>query len=184
MDTASLPQDLQQAVEFHGHICPGLLIGWRLVKAVQQELGLQKADDEELVAVAENNSCSVDAFQSLLSTTFGKGNFKWLDYGKQAFTVYDRKRSRAVRALFVGDKFKTMLPDGTVDREAFVQTLLSAPDNDVVSISEAPYEPPEYAKIEQSLVCTDCGELVQSSRALHQNDKVYCKPCAKTEGLL
>lgn len=184
MDMASLPADLQHAVDFHGHICPGVLIGWRLVQAIQQELDLQKAEDEELVAVAENNSCSVDAFQALLSTTFGKGNLKWSDYGKQAFTVYDRKRSKAVRALFTGDKLKSMLPDGTMDRQAFMRALLTAPDADVVSLADVPFEPPEMAKIEMSLVCARCGELVQQSRSLHQNDKTLCKPCAAQEGLL
>ncbi len=183
MDIASLPEDLKHAVDFHGHICPGVVIGWRMVRAVQQELGLQKAEDEELVAVAENNSCSVDAFQALLSTTFGKGNLKWLDYGKQAFTVYDRKRQKAVRALFTGDKLKPQLPDGAMDRQAFMEALLDASEADVVRVDEAPFEPPAMAQIEPSLVCVRCGENVQQSRSLEKDKQTLCKPCAAKEGL-
>jgi formylmethanofuran dehydrogenase subunit E len=78
MPDSQLPADLDKVVAFHGHLCPGLLIGYRAAKAARQALGLAApSQDEELVAVVENNSCSVDAFQVLLSTTFGKGNLKW-----------------------------------------------------------------------------------------------------------
>ncbi len=116
MDLGPLPEKLQPVVAFHGHLCPGLLIGYRAALAASQALNLGKSEDEELVTIAENNSCSVDAFQQMLSTTFGKGNLIWRDYGKQAFTVIDRRQNRAVRVSFIGDKLKHTLPDGKVDR--------------------------------------------------------------------
>ena len=68
-----LPNDFQECVHFHGHLCPGLAIGYGAVKAAQQALGLAAAEDEEVVAVVENDSCAVDAIQVLLGCTFGKG---------------------------------------------------------------------------------------------------------------
>jgi formylmethanofuran dehydrogenase subunit E len=120
MDQVNLPEDLKHAIDFHGHLCPGLMIGWRAARAISQALDLKPSQDEELVAVVENDSCSVDAFQALLSTTFGKGNLKWLDHGKQVFTVIDRKAGRAVRASFIGDRKKHQKPDGSTDRESFM----------------------------------------------------------------
>jgi formylmethanofuran dehydrogenase subunit E len=31
-----LPEDLRSAVAFHGHLCPGLLIGYRAVRAAME----------------------------------------------------------------------------------------------------------------------------------------------------
>ena len=64
--------------------------------------------DEELVCIAENNSCSVDAVQSLLGCTTGKGNLILVDNGKQAFTFYSRDQNRAMRIYFQGDVFGRM----------------------------------------------------------------------------
>jgi formylmethanofuran dehydrogenase subunit E len=181
MDIGPLPPDLQAVVRFHGHLCPGLLIGYRAAKAAADFLGLGPSRDEELVAVVENNSCSVDAFQYLLSTTFGKGNLIWHDHGKQVFTVIDRDHGRAVRVSFVGDQLKKPGPDGKIDRESFARALLHAPQEQVVALKEVPPEPPAEAVIERSLFCARCGEPVQASRAVKIGDRVLCKPCAMQE---
>ncbi|MCF8031847.1 MAG: hypothetical protein K9K66_00350 [Desulfarculaceae bacterium] len=182
MDLGTLPEDLKPLVKFHGHLCPGLLIGYRAAKAAADSLGLGPAEDEELVAVAENNSCSVDAFQQMLSTTFGKGNLIWRDYGKQAFTVIDRDKGKAVRVRFIGDGLKQKRPDGSVDREAFVQDLINRPQDEVVSVEEVAVEPPSEAVIEQSIACARCGEPTQSSRTVELAGQVYCRPCAAEVG--
>lgn len=184
MDAASLPDDLQKAVAFHGHLCPGLVIGYRAAKAAAAALGVGQSEDEELVALVENNSCSVDAFQALLSTTFGKGNLKWLDFGKQAFTLMDRGRGRAVRVVFVGDGLKRPGPDGGTDREAFMQALLAAPEDQVVRVEPVDAPPPPEARIEPSLTCACCGEGVQASRTVTTySGETYCLPCAQREAV-
>ena len=183
MDMKNLPPDLKRAVDFHGHLCPGLMIGWRAAEAAASALNIKKATDEELVAVVENNSCSVDAFQFLLSTTFGKGNLKWLDHGKQVFTLIDRGQDKAVRVAFKGDHLKTKGPGGATDREAFMQALLSAPDEELLDVREVPASPPELARVEPTIFCARCGEGVQKSRSVKDGERVLCRPCAKEEGL-
>ncbi len=178
MDQAKLPADLQRAIEFHGHLCPGLMVGWRAARAAASALGLEPSQDEELVAVVENDSCSVDAFQSMLSTTFGKGNLKWLDHGKQVFTVFDRRAGRAVRVAFVGDRKKYRRPDGTSDREAFMQELLSAPDSELLEVREVAAQPPAEARMEPSLDCQRCGEATQQSKMVEVEGRLLCRPCA------
>ena len=78
-----------EVVSFHGHACPGLAFGYRVAEVALQELG-DKAEDEELVAVVENNSCAVDAIQVMAGCTFGKGNLIFKDYGKQVYTFIRR----------------------------------------------------------------------------------------------
>ena len=61
----------EKAVAFHGHACPGLALGVRLCEFVQQELGVGVSPDEELVCIAETDSCPVDAVQAILGCTRG-----------------------------------------------------------------------------------------------------------------
>ncbi|NOZ25951.1 MAG: formylmethanofuran dehydrogenase, partial [Nitrospirae bacterium] len=70
----------EDAVRFHGHVCPGLALGYRVSDLVLRELG-PRSEDEELVAIVENNSCAVDAIQVMTGCTFGKGNLIFRDYG-------------------------------------------------------------------------------------------------------
>ena len=77
------------------------MIGWRAARAASEWLGVKSSGDEELVTIAENNSCSVDAFQYMLSTTFGKGNLVFKDHGKQVFTVISREGAKTGRSGFL-----------------------------------------------------------------------------------
>src|SRR5659263_107475 len=123
-DGLQLPDDLRRAVAFHGHLCPGLLIGWRAAVAAAAALEVTGSPDEELILIAENDSCSVDAFQALLSTTFGKGNLIFRDFGKQVFTLGDRRSDRSVRVALRSDAFQPGL-----SREAKIECLLTDDSN-------------------------------------------------------
>lgn len=60
---------------FHGHVCPGLALGFVASDFAMAKLLASHAEDEELVAVVENDACFADAVQVLTGCTFGKGNF-------------------------------------------------------------------------------------------------------------
>ncbi|MGC8781549.1 MAG: FmdE family protein, partial [Anaerolineae bacterium] len=60
---------LEEAIRFHGHFCPGLLIGYRAAQIALRELGVERVADEELVAICENDACGVDAVQVLTGCT-------------------------------------------------------------------------------------------------------------------
>lgn len=181
MSQTNIPPELQRAVDFHGHLCPGLVIGFRAAQAAQKALGLTRSQDEELVATVENNSCSVDAIQVMLGTTFGKGNLVWVDRGKQVFTITDRAKSRAVRVSFQGEHLRPRLPDGSVDRPAFMEALLANPLEDIFKVEEVAPEPTPMARIEPSLICSVCGEPTQASRTRKVGDRVLCLACAAKE---
>src|SRR5512146_997123 len=96
MDTFS-DTDLRETVQFHGHLCPGLALGYRVAKAALRELKADRPHDEELVAIVENDSCSADAIQFVTGCTFGTGNLVFRDYGKHVYTLYNRKTGSGVR---------------------------------------------------------------------------------------
>ena len=163
-------------IAFHGHSCPGLAIGYRMSKAGLAFLSGSRAEDEELVAIVENDACGVDALQCLTGCTFGKGNLLFKDYGKHVYTLYNRKSGKGVRvvlnALSVSENIRK-------DREQFIKWLLTAPEEEVVTLREVQIDEPEPARITNSVECEFCGEAVMETRRREVNGKTVCIPCAE-----
>jgi len=186
-----MEEDFKKAAEFHGHICPGLAIGYRAAKYANEHYPRSK--DEELVCIAENKSCSIDAIQFMLGCTAGKGNLLFKDYGKQAFTFYSRDKNKALRIYFRGGILKGMdelrqkmvLGElGPEDRERMAafrsqatEKVLSARDEDILTVEEVDIPAPEKARIHPSLKCEECGEEFMEILGRTAGGKVLCKGC-------
>ena len=186
-----MEEDFKKAAEFHGHICPGLAMGYRVARFVKAHY--PRSEDEELVCIAENKSCSVDAIQSLLGCTAGKGNLILVDNGKQAFTFYSRDQGKALRIYFKGDVFAGMdamrqktaagalTPEERKEmggmRSRIIEQILTGRDEDLLAVREAEIPAPEKARIYPSLVCQECGERFMEIMGRTANGKVLCKDC-------
>ena len=99
---------LEEATRFHGHFCPGLMIGFRAAQIALRELGVERAEDEELIAICETDACSVDAVQVLTGCTVGKGNLILRDWGKQVFTFGRRSDGKMLRVAL---RYRAPAPD-------------------------------------------------------------------------
>lgn len=163
-------------IAFHGHSCPGLAIGYRMSKAAMAFLSDSRAKDEEIVAIVENNACGVDALQCLSGCTFGKGNFIFKDYGKHAYTLYSRNSGKGVRVVFNARSIPQNLRD---DKDQFIDWLLTAQEEDILSLKEVRIDEPEPAGIMNSVTCEFCGEGVMETRIRKINGRQACIPCAK-----
>lgn len=186
-----MEEDFKKAVEFHGHVCLGLAMGYRVARYVKGHY--PRSEDEELVCIAENKSCSVDAVQSLLGCTAGKGNLVLVDNGKQAFTFYSRDQGKALRIYFKGDVFAGMdalrqkMAAGTLTagekkemeglRSRIIEQILTGRDEDLLDVREAEIPAPEKARIYPSLVCQECGERFMEIMGRTAEGKVLCKDC-------
>ena len=62
----------EQVIDFHGHTCPGIAIGYRVATLAQREMGIRPTSDSELLVKAETHSCAVDAFQIINKATIGR----------------------------------------------------------------------------------------------------------------
>jgi len=191
MDEISIDTDLGKAVEFHGHLCPGLAIGYRVARYVKEHY--PRSEDEELVCIAENNSCSVDAVQELLGCTFGKGNLIYRDNGKQVFTFFSRKEGRAMRIYFKGDLsgsmddlraryFKGDLSEKEKTefeamRSQVTEHIIKAADDELLHVSEVDIPAPQKARIYPSLQCQVCKEGFMEICGRTANGKTICKEC-------
>ncbi len=169
METKQL---MEKAVKFHGHSCPGVATGVLVAKYILDHDN-EFSIDEELVAVVENDNCSVDALQSLLGTTFGKGNLIFKDYGKNNYTIFNRDRKKAVKLSAKPRSFG----DRELSREERIQQLLNSNPEDVFEIKPVEFKPPERAQIRESIICENCGEPTMSTRIINYKNKKLCIPC-------
>ncbi|HML27152.1 MAG TPA: FmdE family protein, partial [Methanomethylovorans sp.] len=53
-DTVRKIASFDDASRFHGHVCPGLTIGYIAAKAAIEKLEAERDVDEELVTIVEN----------------------------------------------------------------------------------------------------------------------------------
>ena len=169
--------DYQEIISFHGHECPGLAIGYRMAAAGMEALDSVRSEDEEIVAIVENNACGVDALQCVTGCTFGKGNLVFRDYGKHVYTLYSRKTGRGVRVVFQGEKIPE---DARAERMAMARWILDAPADRFLSITRVSIDEPEPARIMKSEPCSECGEATMESRLREVDGRRTCIPCAET----
>ncbi len=169
-------QLMEKAVEFHGHACPGVAIGVMAAKYVLDH-GADFSIDEELVAIVENDNCSVDGIQALLGTTFGKGNLIFKDFGKNSYTFFNRKTNKAVRLSLRENLFSNK----DKSRDERIEELLNARPEDIFDIKEADMKVPEYAQRRDSIICYNCGEPTMDTKAREHNGVMLCIPCYEEE---
>lgn len=177
---------LDELVDFHGHMCPGLAIGYRATIAGLSRLGIGRARDEEVLAIVENDSCSVDAVQFLAGATFGKGNLFFRDWGKQVFTFARRDQETAVRvalrwgSLDSGEAGAAESGQSAEDsRRRRTEMILGSSEDDLFVIREVKLELPPQARIFKSVQCECCGEPAMETRLVKIGGKEVCMDCAR-----
>ncbi len=192
-----LPEDFIRCVNFHGHLCPGLAIGYAAVKAAETVLDLTPAEDEEIVAIVENDSCAVDAIQVLLGCTFGKGNLVFRDWGKHVYTFMERKGGRAARvrlkpmertgrAQRAELRKKIARGDATPDERRLYEDLKKQAALDIIEtdsdrlfhVREIEAELPPRARIVETRACDRCGEQTVIDKMIESDGATLCRGCA------
>jgi formylmethanofuran dehydrogenase subunit E len=189
--------DLREIIQFHGHLCPGLALGYRVAKAALRELHADRPQDEELVAIVENDSCAADAVQFITGCTFGKGNLVFRDYGKHVYTFHNRRTGRGVRisedyrgfgedSRFSGLKKRQQAgEDVSRELQAYkmekAAAILKADEKEIFTITSIAAPPPQEARIRGSVRCALCGEKLMESRGRVKNGAIVCIPCFESE---
>lgn len=185
--------DLRETIQFHGHLCPGLALGYRVAKAALRELEAERPEDEDLVAVVENDSCAADAIQFITGCTFGKGNLIFRDYGKHVYTFFNRRTGRGIRVSedyrgFENDERYRALKNkqkagGDVDqqmREVLMDkaaAILRAGEQELMRLVPEDAPLPSRARISASIRCASCGERFMEPRGRVRGSKIVCIPC-------
>ncbi len=189
-------EDFRKCADFHGHVCPGLAIGYRSSKRAMDWLAENRADDEEIVAIIETDACGADAVQVLTGCTFGKGNLIFKDHGKHVLTLISRKTGDGIRVALKAGAFeidpehrqlmaKIRKGDATeAERKRFQELHLNRSLEvmekdegtlfDVRKIHEAL---PAKAKVEPSKPCDQCGEPTMGTKLREHDGRMLCGGC-------
>jgi formylmethanofuran dehydrogenase subunit E len=189
-------KDFRKCADFHGHICPGLAIGYRASTAALDWLEENRAMDEEMVATVETDACGTDAVQVLTGCTLGKGNLIQKYHGKHVYTLVSRRSGEGVRvALKAGvlelserhQELVRKLTDGEAtpdDRKEFwklhhqkAHYILVKPLKDLFLMRTSHITVPPKAMIEPSSLCERCGEPTMVSKLAEIDGHFVCRDC-------
>lgn len=159
----------KKCIEFHGHECGGLLIGFRASLYAMELLDLDYSQDEETACITENDACGVDAIQVVMGCSAGKGNLLFKMRGKQAFSFYNRKTGRSIRLIL-----KETEP---MEKEEKHRYLKTQPAERLFKVQELTETFPEKARSFASVECECCGEMTAENMIRLQEGKKVCLDC-------
>ena len=159
----------QDCVDFHGHECGGLTIGYKASLYAIQLLGLEFSEDEQVVCISENDACGVDAISVMLGCSIGKGNLLFRIRGKSAYNFYNRKTGKSVRLVL---KPKP----GMTKEESFAYYQGCRPE-EMFDVKETTVPLPEKAKLFDSYTCDCCGEVTGANWIRSLDAKKVCLDC-------
>ena len=191
---------IDKATAFHGHWCMGLAAGIRVSAWAMQ--AFDPFDHKNMVAVSETASCAIDAVQSLLGCTYGKGNLILLDRGKNAFSFFrladgmsarvveryandpDAQRIAEIRreltsqniSEWIRTRFEVEMAKLYKKR---LDVLLRAGFEELFEVKKPDYGVPQRSRSLAQVQCKRCGEGVAKSRAMIIAGKSYCPDCAQ-----
>ncbi len=174
---------LEEAVRFHGHLCPGQVLGVRMTLAGCREVGIDRprSAGKRLVVFVEIDRCATDAIQALTGVSIGKRTLKHLDYGKMAATFVDVESSRAVR---VGAREEARAragewaPDVADGRRAQIAAYRVMPEAELLTITPVVIAPGWLDRRRVRVSCDACGEGVNYQREVVKGGRALCRPCA------
>lgn len=161
-----------KCVEFHGHSCSGLTIGFKAALYAMDLLDFEFSDNEQIVCVAENDGCSIDAIQIVTGCSVGKGNLLFHMTGKQAYTFYSRADRKAVRLVL------KPAPAHIGRAESLVYYQMQDPE-DMFDIKPVTLRLPTPSRSFQNVVCEACGESTAEHYIRLQGGKQVCPDCWK-----
>lgn len=166
----------EKCAEFHGHECGGLTIGFKAALYIIELLGLRQdesgcvSDTEDLVCVAENKTCSVDAIRVILGCTERKGNLQFHLTDSQSFTVFNRRTREAVRI---------MLKDRPAEltREQSLAYYQSKEPSVLFERRDVTLSMPEVGRKNETYTCAFCGEICGADWIRYMDGKPLCLDC-------
>ena len=139
--------------------------------------------------------CFVDGVQVATGCTFGKSNIEKLNYEKNAITLIDVKKKKAVRVALnpefqkkgLGSKFVQMRSQGIepqdIDAEIvdpMIENIMKQPDDVLFKISDVfDYDFKEKKGTFEWYECEKCGEVVFAHGMRIKNGKKLCIPCSR-----
>ena len=179
----SLDALLQEAVAFHGHLCPGQVLGVRMALVGCREAGVARPQSagKGLVVFVEIDRCATDAIQVVTGVSVGKRTLKHLDYGKMAATFVNVSTGVAVRVA-ARDEARQMASEWAVaesdPRRAQTAAYRVMPESELFRIEPVVVHPGWLDRRRVRVSCQACGEGINYQREVTVSGRTLCRPCS------
>jgi formylmethanofuran dehydrogenase subunit E len=173
---------LQEAVAFHGHLCPGQVLGARMAMAGCGALGIEdpKGMHKKLVIFVEIDRCATDAIQAVTGCSLGKRTLKHLDYGKMAATFVNVTTGKAVRVVARDDARERagLYALGVEDpRKAQIAAYETMREAELLRLEPVVIKPGWLDRQRVRVACQICGEGVNYGREVLSDGCTLCRSC-------
>lgn len=175
----------EKVIEFHGHTCPDIALGFRVSQIASRELGVRPSLSSELMVTAETLSCALDALQVLNQTTLGRGNLILNERGKQVYYFQYSGSNEVVKVAINAEILKQVSSVAQVDNprakqnktlEA-IQYILGCEENSFCTVSKQSGNLSKEIPPASWSICSVCGEAVKSEFAILKEEQVFCPDC-------
>jgi len=179
----SFDELLTEAVHFHGHLCPGQVLGVRMTLAGCRGVGIERprGAGKRLVVVVEIDRCATDAIQALAGVSVGKRTLKHLDYGKTAATFLNRTTGVSVR-VSARDSARALAwawaPGESDPRAAQILAYRVMPEADLLRVEAVDIRRGWLDRRRVRVFCQGCGEGVNYQREVMAEGRTLCRPCS------
>jgi formylmethanofuran dehydrogenase subunit E len=174
---------LQEAVAFHGHLCPGQVLGVRMALVGCREAGVARprSAGKRLVVFVEIDRCATDAIQAVTGVSVGKRTLKHLDYGKMAATFVNVSAGAAVRVV-ARDEARQMAGEWAVaesdPRRAQTAAYRVMPESELFRIEPVVVRPGWLDRRRVRVSCQACREGINYQREVTVSGRTLCRPCS------
>lgn len=173
--------DLAKAVDYHGHLCLGQVLGVHLAEKGMEAIGT--TNPKKMIVYVENDRCIADAIQILTGTRLGRRSMKLVNYGKMAATFINTETGDSYR-IWVSGKINEMIGkigSNRQEKEKQYKMLLETPSEDVVSVQKVIVNIPEIempGKPQRTVRCIKCYEKVMDGKDILGDEGPLCLACA------
>ena len=179
---------LEKGRDFHGEVCPGIVMGTRIAMAGMREQGMNPFErNRDLMVYVEIDRCMADAVQAVTGISMGHRTLKYKDYGKFAATFLDLSSRKAVRiSALEGPRVPAendnKEEDVRPDMKEMVEKLSKTPEEELLVIEEVKVDIkendiPGFPKFKA--FCEECGDRVLDRREVIIDGQTLCKACAE-----
>jgi len=193
-------EQFEMAMEFHGHKCPAMPLGFRAAEAAMKKLGVKRAQDKELYVISETGKghaagCFLDGIMAATGCTYGKSNIEKKYYNKMAFILIDVASKKSVRVRLKDDFFGNMLKSEFVNQrkkgippqdvpselaDPLVNNVLNMPEEKFLEIGAVEaYDFPKGEGCFDTELCVKCGERVFVNKLKDSKEGQICIPCSE-----
>jgi formylmethanofuran dehydrogenase subunit E len=172
-----------EAASFHGHVCPGTVLGVRMTLAGLREVGVSapRETGKSLVVVVEIDRCATDAIEALTGVSLGKRTLKHADFGKMAATFVDAGTGIGVRVAARESAralARELVPGVSDPRRAQTIAYRDMAEDDLLCIERVLVDARWLGRRRTRVTCAGCGEGVNYQREVGEAGRPLCRACA------